>query len=387
MSRSNDPGHYFQTTSALNEEARKAAKAKNTKGKPARLPSKLLAVASDVDGASGSAEAVFVAEAAGNVKRVFLETGEVTKTFSGPTAPLTSLAVSASSKTVYAGCWDKTVWSWDIGTGKVGKRFQGHSDFVKAVLVFKIRGKEILVSGGADAKIIVWDAETGNLLHTLQGHTRGVLALALDPLEYEASKESAVVFSAGSDREIRRWEIGIAKAGEVKDEPCPIIVHETSIDAISFDTDGDLWTASADRTAKCLSRTRNFEADSSFEHSDYVRDVVVDEEGGWVVTACRDENVSVFEKGSGRLHHTFVGHWEEVTGLVLLEGQKVVSVSIDGTVRCWGLKGRELAEAVKEAEDEKDGKVIENEDLKEEKEGLMTVEEEEELAALMDDSE
>ena len=115
-----------------------------------------------------------------------------------------------------------------------------------------------------------------------------------------------------------------------------------------------------------------------------MRDVAVDEDGGWAVTACRDEEVRVWEKSSGKLHHVFSGHFEEVTGLVLLPGQRLVSVSIDATVRQWSLKAHELAEAVKEAEDEQQGKIEEKEP--EEKGSLMTVEEEAELAELLEDS-
>lgn len=69
MSRSNDPGHYFQTSASLATSERKAAKAKNKHGKPIKLPSKLLAVCED----PGDERAVFVAEAAGEVRRVVLE--------------------------------------------------------------------------------------------------------------------------------------------------------------------------------------------------------------------------------------------------------------------------------------------------------------------------
>lgn len=239
------------------------------------------------------------------------------------------------------------------------------------------------MSGSADATIIVWDAASGEKLHTLKGHARGVLALALDPVQYAPANASAIVFSAGSDREIRRWQIGRDSAAELQDAPSPIIAHETNVDAIHFDADGDLWTASADRTAKCLSRSRNWEEDARFEHPDFVRDVAIDETGGWVITACRDEEVRVWERGSGKLHHVFSGHFEEVTGLLLLSGQKVASVSIDATVRQWSLQAADLAEAIKEAEDERLGKA---EAKGPEKENLLTEEEEAELAALMEDS-
>jgi WD40 repeat protein len=282
---------------------------------------------------------------------------------------------------LFAGCWDKSIWSWTLSTRKTAKRFQGHSDFVKAVIAFTLSGKEVLVSASQDASIIVWDVAAGSKLHTLKGHTRGILALALDPADYEPGKETVTVFSAGSDREIRRWSIGLTSASET--QPSPIIAHETSIDALHFDSDGDLWTASADKTAKCLSRGREWEEDSKFEHPDFVRDVAVDEDGGWLVSVCRDEEVRVWDKSSGKLHHTFSGHFEEVTGLLLL-GQRVVSVSIDATVRQWSLKPQELAKAVQEAKDERLGKEKDMEPEK--KEGMMTAEEEAELAELLGDS-
>lgn len=242
--------------------------------------------------------------------------------------------------------------------------------------------KEVLVSASQDASIIVWDVATGKKLHTLKGHTRGILALALDTADYEPTRDTATVFSAGSDREIRRWTIGLTSAAEV--QPSPLILHETSIDAIHFDSDGDVWTASADKTAKCLSRGREWDEDATFEHPDFVRDVAVDEDTGWAVTACRDEEIRVWDKASGRLHHTFSGHYEEVTALVLLSKQRLISVGIDATVRQWSLKPHDLAQAIKEAEDERLGK--EKEMNPESKEGLMTVEEEAELAELLEDS-
>lgn len=241
------------------------------------------------------------------------------------------------------------------------------------------------MSGSADATIMVWDVASGEKLHTLKGHARGVLALALDPIDSSPGGETVTIFSAGSDREIRRWRVALEDTVEIGDEARkPILAHETSVDAVHLDADGDLWTASADRTAKCLARSRGWVHDTKLEHPDFVRDVAVDEEGGWVVTACRDEGVRVWERASGNLKHVFDGHFEEVTGLVMLEEQKVVSVSIDGTVRQWSLKGSDLARAIQDAEDEKSGKTKE---VVEKKEGMMTEEEERELAELMEDSE
>lgn len=81
---------------------------------------------------------------------------------------------------------------------------------------------------------------------------------------------------------------------------------------------------------------------------------------------------------TGQLYHTFSGHYEEVTGLVLL-GSTVVSVSIDATIRQWSLKPDELEIAVAKAKKN-------NEEDEEEQQNpgtMLTEEEERELAELM----
>lgn len=122
-------------------------------------------------------------------------------------------------------------------------------------------------------------------------------------------------------------------------------------------------------------------------HPDFVRDIVVDTEAGLVITACRDEEVRVWDASSGRLECVLSGHFEEVTGLALVKSsdgeRKVVSVSIDGTVRTWSLS-REFISKTREEAEKAEGRV---EEVEEKKEGVLTAEEEAELAELMDDDE
>lgn len=258
---------------------------------------------------------------------------------------------------------------------------------MNALLSIFLNGIDALLSGSADASIILWNIETGEKLHTLKGgHTRGILDLAVDPTTYplppsaEHDGTSMLLFSAGSDREIRRWRISdnLATAGETEVNNS-ILQHETSVYSIHFDNDNDLWTASADGSVKCLSRERGWQSDTTLVHGDYVRAVVVDERGGWVVSAGRDEDVKVWDRASGKLHHTFSGHFEEITGIALT-GQTAVTVSIDATIRRWSLKAEDLGKAISEAEEAKNG--VEEEESVVQKE-MITDEEKRELAELM----
>ena len=101
-----------------------------------------------------------------------------------------------------------------------------------------------------------------------------------------------------------------------------------------------------------------------------------------MVTGCRDEGVRVWDAASGELACVYDGHFEDVTGLVVVGGY-VVSVSIDGTVRRWSLKREDVKKAREESE--KDGQAEEEEEPAP-KTSMLTEEEERELAELMDDS-
>lgn len=312
---------------------------------------------------------------------------------------MTCVAVGGpGNQTIFAGSWDKDIWSWSVPSKAVGRKYSGHSDFVKAILCTKLGGKDILISGGADKKIMVWDVETGSRLHVIQDQVVSMMAiqdLALDP--ESSTADELVLASASSDPHIRRWRIRLDSVEQiVEDAPeAPgttrptILEHETTVYKLAFDVhndDIDLWTASGDGSAKCLSRAKGFTADDTINHGDHVRAVAFTEQ--WLVTAGRDEDVKVWDRATGKLYCALEGHYDEVTDLMTLAnsagaGARLVSVSIDGTVRVWSLDKPALDKFIQEQQDKADG--VEEPVAEKAPEGLMTAEEEDELAALMDE--
>ncbi|KAK2592937.1 hypothetical protein QQS21_009344 [Conoideocrella luteorostrata] len=389
--QSADRDHFFETDASRAQRARRAGKAGNKHGDPVEMKSKILAAIPDPISPHTS---VFIAESAG------YSSEPKATTYRGPKAPVTCLALGGvNSKTIFAGSWDKDIWSWDVASAQLGKKYSGHSDFVKSVLCARLGIKHVLISGGADKKIIVWDIETGHRLHSIQDPTTTMLTvqhLALDPTLSTA--EEIVFVSASSDPHIRRWKATLDYYEQIVEsfhdrpdaERLTIEEHDTSVYKLVFDVDGedvDLWTASADGTAKCLSRCRNFVAEDTLTHGDYVRAVQPTEH--WIFTAGRDEDIKVWDRATGKLYCILEGHYEEITGLILLRNskgtpQKVCSVSIDGTIRTWPLQKTDLDDTVKRMEEFKKPEV----DGSEEKIGgqsLLTADEEAELAELMDD--
>ncbi|KAI3323804.1 WD40 repeat-like protein [Xylariaceae sp. AK1471] len=385
------PGHFFQTDAEQALTERREAKANNKNGNPIVLKSKLLAAIPD----PSSPTSLLIAESTGSVRRVDVDSGETKQVFKGPSAPVTCVAVGGlGNHIVFAGSWDKDIWSWDLKTKAPGRKYSGHSDFVKTIICAKIGSKDCLISGGADKKIMVWDIETGSRIHVIQDQIVSMMAvqsLAIDPLE--STPEAVVLVSASSDPHIRRWRITDSAVEQLKavssNEPNSvrqtILEHDTTVYKVVFDTEGedaDLWTSSGDGTAKCLSRQKGFTTDDTIKHGHHVRTVAVTDQ--WVITAGRDEDVKVWDRTSGKLYSTLEGHYNEVTDLVILDqGKRVASVSIDGTVRAWPLNKTELDKINKEKEEKAKG--IEKEASEKQGEGLMTAEEEAELAALLEE--
>lgn len=313
--------------------------------------------------------------------------------YRGPTAPVTSVAVGGpGNKTLFAGSWDKNIWSWDIDTRRAGRKFVGHSDFVKAVVCAQLSGKHVLISGGADKKIIVWDVGTGARLHTLSDKVVNMMAvqhLVVDPIE--STEDELTLVSASSDPHIRRWKVRldsweqVAEVDPTGTEKRTVLAHETSVYKLVFDTDGDevdLWTSSGDGTAKCLSRLKGFASDDTLNHGDHVRAVALTDR--WIITAGRDEDLKFWDRASGKMYCSLVGHYDEVTDLVVLQGvkERLCSVGIDGTIRTWALDAASL-----DAQIEEQTRAVPETEEEEKADDLLTADEEAELAELMDDDE
>ena len=360
-----------------------------------KFPSKLLAIHADkyID-ASGNT--ILVAEADGGVSAFDVSTKEISRVGRPADAPMTCVVAYAGQQSmtdsvvysfVFGGGWNKYITSLWLAkelsfnpSNITQKAFKAHADFVKCLLVARTPDKRIvLLSGGADGDLNIWSFE-GQRLARVQPQSRGIECIAIDP---HATSEEPRIFFSTSQREIYSFVLPSSDSMKNIVISESIIQHETSVYKLEFDGDGDLWTASADKTAKRLVREDGFVADTTLVHPDFVRDIVIYEPSSLAITACRDEEVRVWNTGSGQLLHIFSGHFEEVTGLALV-GSTLLSISIDATLRRWSLAPQDLKAAIEEV---KNPKLLEQEPEPKTDIGGLTEEEEAELRAMMEEEE
>ena len=76
---------------------------------------------------------------------------------------------------------DSTCMLWDIETGAITAKFEGHEQDVMSVDVLVHMNPNIFISGSCDATAKVWDSRSGECTMTLSGHNNDINAVSFFP--------------------------------------------------------------------------------------------------------------------------------------------------------------------------------------------------------------
>ncbi len=114
-----------------------------------------------------------------------------------------ALAFSPDGRLLASSSYDPAVKLWDVVSGQLVQRLEGHIDEVQMV-AFSPDGQYLASGGGSeDRSLRLWHVPSGQLIHVLTEHTSSVPSVAF-------SGDSALLASAGGDS-VRVWR---ATAGE-----------------------------------------------------------------------------------------------------------------------------------------------------------------------------
>jgi WD40 repeat protein len=129
-----------------------------------------------------------------------VESGRDVRQFPGSPQGHMNIALSPDGHTVADGDQSGVVHLWETATGKELRHFDGHREI--ATIAFSPNGR-LLASGGGD-EVRLWDSTTGKELRQLAGHKNWVQSVAFSP-------DGRTLVSVGVNQPVRIWEVASGK--------------------------------------------------------------------------------------------------------------------------------------------------------------------------------
>jgi WD40 repeat protein len=237
---------------------------------------------------------------------------------------------------------DNTVRLVDVVTGKEVRRFEGHLQRL-ACAAFSPDGRlaagngEIARKDGKsqepDYSVWLWDVATGRLLHRFEGHTEVVPGAAFSP-------DGQCLVTGSWDGTVRLWDV----PGK---QPRQILKEHGAVNGVAFAPDGRsvLSAEYHDKTVRLWDAQLGKELLVLEGHGGPVRSVSFSPDGAQALSASDDQTMRVWDVKTGRLQSAFP---PQPTGVVSAafspDGKRIVSVSFASTgsrVRLWDVCTKE----------------------------------------------
>ena len=141
-------------------------------------------------------------------------TGKVIRRFGPAGGRLISTVFSPDGRRALTAGEDKVIRLWDLSSGNLIKEFKGHTEWVFS-LAFAPDGRSFYSTSGGpdiwhdgkDSAVRVWDVETGQVLRKLEGHKGRVLSVAISPDARQVltgGDTSVILWDASDGKIIRR---------------------------------------------------------------------------------------------------------------------------------------------------------------------------------------
>jgi WD40 repeat protein/energy-coupling factor transporter ATP-binding protein EcfA2 len=297
---------------------------------------------------------------------------EAVRTLKGHSQQISAIAVSPDGKTAITGSADTTAKVWSLDSKLDTTRFSGRSD--RAPIAFSPRPEDdviasggndgtiqlwdpntkqfrilrapsqaivwavafspdgrIIAGGSAEGTVSLWDAATGKLVSTLPPQTREVSALAFSP-------DGKTLATGSGDARVKLWDIATAKETRILGPG-----HTKRVTSLAFSFDGSLLASgSEDNSIKIWDTATGTEQKTLKGHSNYVLSVAFSRDAKLLASGSADTTAVIWDTKTWQALTT-LGHNSGVVSVAFSPGetnQRVVTASVEGSLRFWDTGGK-----------------------------------------------
>ncbi len=247
------------------------------------------------------------------------------QTLRGHGGPVKSIQVSSDGDRVLTGSFDYSLGLWSIRPNSapgLEKRIWDHDGAVNAVRF--VPGSNRALTAGDDGRVALWDLESGGLIERFEGHTHKIAALAV-------SGDGRLAASAAWDRTIRIWNLETLEPGPVLEG------HRNTVNAVVLSSDGTrVFSAGYNGEIRQWSSATGTLDRVIYKHGWGVNIIALLAGEGQLLFGALDGSVGVLDIQKGNTVKTLEKHERPVLAVATaLELGQVATGGGDGLIQVW----------------------------------------------------
>ncbi|KIK37516.1 hypothetical protein CY34DRAFT_810271 [Suillus luteus UH-Slu-Lm8-n1] len=245
-------------------------------------------------------------------------------------AAVQAVAVFADRRRMITGSDDKTLRIWDLETGVVLKKMEGHSCEVWALAVS--RDGQMIASGDAGGEIIVWHGETGeSLAKLIKAHSEGIYSVDFSP-------DGTVLATGSYDGMTKFW---CTKTWQMQGDP----IDCGHVKCVRYSPSGELLAIATTLNIQIYNPGTRERVASFKGHTEFNRSLAWTPDGTRLLSGGNNKDPTIREWDSStwqQVGHPWEGHTSYINAIAIdPTGTLVASASYDNHVRLWRLSDRQ----------------------------------------------